>query len=269
MSEEFKEQIADYDSIEVADRQRQWTSLSFSVVATTVVSLYVVIPWLLSFFIEQPDVEQKISEGNMMLNLLLSQVPIVAVLLILAFAVQRDLSIRDKFDFKNWNWIYLIQPFGLELIMLPAIWFVTKIFLFVSERFFDTPLEAGHLEAFLMECSDSTLIYMSVGAVIVAPFIEELVFRKIVFCYVKKYSSTVIATIITSLLFAVVHCSLVKIPALVVIAVFLQMLYLRYKSIYPSIILHMVHNGVTFLILVVIRHLMKDDSTRALIEQYL
>ena len=45
--------------------------------------------------------------------------------------------------------------------------------------------------------------------------------------------------------------------------------FLVTSLIYPSIILHMVHNGVTFLILIVIRILMKDESTRALIEQYM
>ena len=269
MSEESTDSITSHRLIETENERSQWINLSFYVITASVVLLYVVMPAALSLLVKQPEVEQPISEVNMILNLLLSQFPLIVVLMMLAFAVQRSMSIRDKFSFKNWRWSYLIIPFGLELLILPAIWLVTRIFLFVSERFFDTSLETGPLEAFLMECSDSTLIYMAVGAVIIAPVIEELIFRKIIYDFVKKYSSTIAATIFTSLLFAVIHCSLIKIPALFVIALFLQAVYNRYKSIYPAILLHVVHNGITFLLLIVFRAMMKDESTRALLEQYL
>jgi len=269
MIDKSSEPITVQDLAEIADRQSKWTNLSFYVITSTIVLLYVVIPGLLSFFIKQPAVELEISEGDMILNLFLSQIPIIIVLLILSFAVLRNISVKDKFQFKNWKWIYLTLPFGLELLLLPAIWLITYIFIFISEYLFKTPLDAGHLEAFLLECSDNTLIYMAVGAVIIAPIIEELVFRKIIYGFIKQYSSTVTATIFTSLLFAVVHCAVVKIPALFVIALFLQVLYIHYKSIFPAIILHMVHNGTTFLLLVCIRILMKDESMRSVIEQYM
>jgi len=269
MTDKSSEPITAQDLAEIADRQSKWANLSFYLILSVIIFLYVVVPGLLSFFIKQPNVEQEISEGDMIFSLFLSQIPIIIVLLILSFAVLRDISVKDKFQFKNWKWIYLILPFGLELLLLPAIWLITYIFIFISEYLFNAPLDAGHLEVFLLECSDKTLIYMAVGAVIVAPIIEELVFRKIVYGFIKQYSSTVIATIFTSLLFAVVHCAVVKIPALFVIALFLQVLYIHYKSIYPSIILHVVHNGATFLILICIRTLMKDELMRSVIEQYM
>ena len=250
-----------------SDEKQEWITFSFTVIAAVIAILYFFIPLLLSQFMKAPVAGHTITDQDMIYSLLFSQGPIIVILVLLAIAFKRTISIKEKFAFTNWNWSFTTFPFFIELLLLPAIWLVTVIFQLVTTFFFDLTLPPRDLQVFLMGCSEQTLIIMAIGAVIIAPIIEELMFRKIIFDFVEKNTSQLIAIVVTSALFAAVHFTLIQSPALFLIAVVLQLLYIKYKSIYPAIIMHMVHNGTTFLILIALRYMMKNDFLRAIIEQ--
>ena len=83
-----------------------------------------------------------------------------------------------------------------------------------------------------------------VAAVIVAPIVEEFLFRGLLYRYLKARMPVAAAMVCTALPFAAAHIFLPLIPALFMFGLVLNYVAERYDSLYPSIGLHMVQNGV-------------------------
>ena len=98
--------------------------------------------------------------------------------------------------------------------------------------------------------SPTVLLAVSVivGAVIIAPFSEEILFRLVLFDALRPAGEKR-AAVMTAAIFAVVHGSLLHIPALFFLGLVLQRLRLRSGSLWHPILAHMLFNGLTFLYL--------------------
>jgi len=260
------EAVLSENPVHIVDEQAAWIKFSFTVVIFMVIGLYFVIPAIFPLSAPENAETTPITGLGMLISLLFSQLPVITILIMLAFFFHKEVSICDKFQLKNWNWAFLALPFGLELLIFPTLILVTLGFQELVSSLFNYQLPAGELETITLTCSNTAFIIIAVGAVIVAPIIEELVFRKVIYDFMEKQAGRIIAVIFTSLLFAAVHGSIIKTPALFILALVLQLLYISYRSICPCIILHMVHNGSAILLVAIARHLMQYDSFRILIE---
>ncbi len=245
----------------------EWLEFSFVTVTLTLFLIYLFIPLIISIFTPpQTEVTSEIDGVQMVVSLIISQAPAMIILTLIALLFYTELPIKDKFRLKNWRWYYLAIPFGLEVVILPTIWIVTSIFAISVKIFFDIELPARELQTFLMDCETITLIPVFISAVFIAPVIEELIFRKIIFDFAEKHIGTISSLIVTSVMFTTIHFTVVQSPALFIIAVALQILYIKFKSIYPCILFHMVHNGTTFLILILLRYLAQHEQFKYLLE---
>jgi membrane protease YdiL (CAAX protease family) len=84
--------------------------------------------------------------------------------------------------------------------------------------------------------------------VILAPIIEEIVFRGILFSAIKKRYGLTIGVIGSSLVFTLVHFDPVQMISVLPLGVYLALMYHRTGSIYPGIILHATWNLLVLLI---------------------
>lgn len=82
--------------------------------------------------------------------------------------------------------------------------------------------------------------------VIVAPIAEELLFRGYVLGKLRKYAPLWIAILITSILFAIVHFAWNVGLDVFALSIVLCVLRVVSGSLWPSIMLHMLKNGVAF-----------------------
>ncbi len=85
-----------------------------------------------------------------------------------------------------------------------------------------------------------------VGIVIIAPLAEELLFRGYLFGKLRRYIPTWLAIFITSALFAAVHGQWNVAIDTFALSIILCLLRVTTGSIWPSILLHMLKNGVAF-----------------------
>ena len=102
-------------------------------------------------------------------------------------------------------------------------------------------------------CSNANFIMLIFAVIIVAPITEEIVFRRIIYSWLTRYCSKWGAIIITSTLFALVHDSLAMFTALFALAICFQLIYLKYNSLIPSIIMHACFNSISATLLLLIR----------------
>jgi membrane protease YdiL (CAAX protease family) len=81
------------------------------------------------------------------------------------------------------------------------------------------------------------------AGVIVAPLVEELFFRGFVFSGLRTRYGWPKAATLSSLLFTVFHLQPLAIPPMLLLGYFVALLYQRSRSLWPSILMHMLMNA--------------------------
>lgn len=98
----------------------------------------------------------------------------------------------------------------------------------------------------LRHSSDIPLIMIiCFSAAIAAPLVEELIFRGYLYPIMKKYTGAWFALITTSLLFGIIHVSLVPFIPLAIFGAMLVLLYEYTGTIWTPIIAHCIFNTTT------------------------
>lgn len=99
----------------------------------------------------------------------------------------------------------------------------------------------------MMSARDLALLLLA--AAVIAPIVEEMLFRGLLYRYLRARMDAVWAVGLSAGLFAALHAVPVLLPMLLVIGVVLALLAERYDSILPGIVLHALHNGVMLVLL--------------------
>ncbi len=92
----------------------------------------------------------------------------------------------------------------------------------------------------------SEYILAFISLVIVAPVAEEILFRGYLFGKLRKYAPLWVAVLVTSLLFALVHFQWNVSIDVFALSIVLCLLRVVSGSLWPSILLHMLKNGIAF-----------------------
>jgi len=159
--------------------------------------------------------------------------------------------------FRNWKWYYIPETVGLEFVFLAfSIVFGIGMLLFktlfpVLYNLMKNLSNAPYL--FIKEIDWGTFAIIVVGAVFIAPAVEEITFRAVMFKGLKKYTNVYAAAIITSLIFAAFHFNVIQFIPLFILGLLFQFLYISHKSIFPGIIFHTIHNGIAMSFLFLIK----------------
>ncbi len=95
----------------------------------------------------------------------------------------------------------------------------------------------------------SAMLTMLVMAGVVAPFAEELVFRGLLFPWLRARLGVPAAVLLSALCFAALHGAAILIPALTVVGVAFAVIYQRSGSLWPAIVAHGVFNGIMIVLL--------------------
>lgn len=87
-----------------------------------------------------------------------------------------------------------------------------------------------------------------ITACVVAPFLEEMLFRGIFLrSFLRNYQATS-AILLSSFLFGIAHLNIYQFAVALLIGVFAGWLYVRTRSLWPSILVHAIYNGLSFLL---------------------
>ncbi len=104
----------------------------------------------------------------------------------------------------------------------------------------------------LVEAEFDTLLNSPWGYIIIcllAPVLEEVVFRGAVLQVLsERLSSPILTIVLSALIFSVLHFNPAQMPSTFLIGLLLAWLFMRTNSIVPGILYHWVHNSVVFLI---------------------
>lgn len=163
-----------------------------------------------------------------------------AVMAGIAWAIARGLD-RDSLGFRrpaSWG-----RAAGLGLASLVAIW--------AAGAALGQFLEAGKEQGLVPDGWDSSraapFAANFVVVAVVAPVVEELVYRGVGFSLVASLGGPVVAIVVTALAFGLAHGLVVALPVLSLFGAVLGFLRWKTASLYPPMILHGIFNATALL----------------------
>jgi len=124
-------------------------------------------------------------------------------------------------------------------------YFAQALAVLIEMKIFGITVESENT-ATLMEMTRIAPLFIIVTTII-APILEEIVFRKIIFGSLYKRTNFLIAGVLSSLIFAVVHGELIHILIYASMGFVFAYLYVKTKRIIVPIIVHMALNTIAVL----------------------
>ncbi len=119
----------------------------------------------------------------------------------------------------------------------------------VSKYFIDeNPLESNPVFTLLID-GDSSFAFISVFvmAVVLAPILEEILFRGLLFRLLQRKWSTELAAVVTSVIFGMIHFNLYSFLPITILGMILAWSCQKSNSLITPIIAHALWNGTTLL----------------------
>lgn len=146
------------------------------------------------------------------------------------------------------------QTVPLFLKFLPVIWIVTliwgKLLSALENAGVVDAVEPQELITLFQEGGDPLAIGLLVlMAVVLAPIVEELIFRGCVYRFLKSQTTLLPAQFISGCIFSLMHANLMSFVPLLVVGILLARIYEKSGNLYVSIWFHTFFNGFSLLML--------------------
>ncbi|MDD4422833.1 MAG: type II CAAX endopeptidase family protein [Eubacteriales bacterium] len=220
----------------------RWLDTAFYVSAGLLFIFYFVTPFLFSFLGQ----EFKALPKNVQIFLMV--VPHQALLLAGMFFIAEFGSggakpgeISSRLGFLPCGFADLRFAVLLILLVFPLSALLNSLVYIISSRI-GIALPPPVVGQLLSSCPWPGFVIIAFGALVLAPLGEEIIFRRIIFCYASKYVSVIGAAVISSAVFAAAHFNIRHFAGLFILGLALQFLYIRNRSLYPCILLHFIQN---------------------------
>jgi membrane protease YdiL (CAAX protease family) len=128
---------------------------------------------------------------------------------------------------------------GPLLLIVPALLIVQGVLSDFLVSLF--PMESWH-ERMFSDLTGSGIASVA-GVVLVAPFVEEFLFRGIILRGLLRAHSPGRAILMSSLLFGAAHLNLYQFVGAAFMGLLLGWIYLRFRSVLPCVLLHAMYNA--------------------------
>jgi uncharacterized protein len=164
-------------------------------------------------------------------------------LLIILFLLKRDISERHRASGR----VTRTAAIGWSIIGVFLAFFAQMIAGLIEVNVLGIDPGSENTEN-LVEIAKATPLFILVGAII-APILEEIIFRKIIFGSIyQKFNSFILAGIVSSVIFAVIHFDFEHLLIYTAMGFTFAFLYVKTKRIIVPIIAHATMNTIVFVV---------------------
>lgn len=136
-----------------------------------------------------------------------------------------------------------LKPISAKGI-IPIIIFAIGFNVIVSVVISNIPWPKEWIDAYMTNSSSLDGSVMSwLAAVVMAPILEEIVFRGLIYTRLKKGMPTIVAAILASLVFGLMHGTIIWVLYAFVLGMVMTWIFERYQSLTANIIFHLAFNA--------------------------
>lgn len=168
--------------------------------------------------------------------LLFPETTIIVILIYLVFFYDDEKKVNFK---KNG-----ISYFKLISHFIPIIYLISltsKLLLFEYEE--------QKLVTDLKNSADLD-IKLVISIILIAPIIEEIIFRSFIYRLIKRYTNILLSSLLTALLFGLIHDNILAFTILFMLSIFLTYMYEKYGNLMYSILTHMFFNTLMLIFII-------------------
>jgi membrane protease YdiL (CAAX protease family) len=181
------------------------------------------------------------------------QIALLSAGLIPAIIFSKKLPLKRKLRLENWKFSYLPIAIAALILIRPITGIVYLALNHFVLAYYPLHLEMPKIRELIQNSTPSQLALTIALSVLIAPIAEEIFFRRIVFGFLSGVLGPIAACLAASALFASFHENLLTLPALFILGLSFQLMYMKFNSLYPAIILHVLNNLASIIILIMQR----------------
>ena len=172
----------------------------------------------------------------------------IPILCISIYFVGKTGRLFRKFKLRSLHYSHILISLASAVLLLIVAGNVLRIYhMLLSTN--GIKLDSPKIEKLLQTSDSGSLYLMCFGIIVLAPISEELIFRRFIFGFLAPRYGFVAALLLTSLAFALIHFSLYSLPALFILGIGFQLIYLKFGSLYPAIMMHAFSNAIAVTLL--------------------
>jgi hypothetical protein len=172
-----------------------------------------------------------------------------AVALILGvylFGIRRRNLSWESVGLRSTTWSWVLISVIVTLILIPIVGLITLAVLFLSGQ----PLDNPQLDFLLPEgLSALDAIFMLLLAGIVAPFGEELLFRGVIYTFLRERWGIWLSVLLSSFLFGLIHGNVAIGVTGFLLGVVAAIVYEYSKSLWTAVVVHAINNSLKIALL--------------------
>ena len=205
-----------------------------------------VLIFILINFISGEKLEDLV-EPTITQTLLLTSLEAIALILgVYLFGIRRRNYKWDAVGIRSTTWPWVLISITVTLILIPVVSLVTLLILFLSGQ----PMENPQLDFLLPEgLSAMNAIFMLILAGIVAPFGEELLFRGVLYTFLRERWGIWLGVIVSSLIFGVIHGNLAVGLTGFLLGIVAALVFEYSNSLWTAVIVHAINNSLKIALL--------------------
>jgi len=143
------------------------------------------------------------------------------------------------------------------LITLPLIMLAGFVINLISNYYGVNPEMQDVVKWILEEKSLFILISLLFFGIIIAPLIEEIIFRGFLQSALKNYFGERYAVLVSASLFAAVHMDIFAFFQILILGILLGYLYEKTQTLAASVVVHILHNSLTLVFLLYFKYFLK------------
>lgn len=215
--------------------------LAIQVLVINVIEIAYVIYWHMNGISSSIEIKNMLTETFRDKALLLTMVSALVTIPIVSIFIKKDIEQKKethtlkRYEPVNKLLYFLIIPFGIFSME----W--ASMFVSILKNFMPKFMIESYTGAQTAIYESSIILQLLAGG-IVAPIVEEMIFRGLVYQRMKEYSNIKIAAIVSAVAFGVFHGNWIQAPYAIIIGLMAVFVYEKYKSMIAPIVLHMSAN---------------------------
>jgi len=213
-----------------------------------VMLLFILSKLMLSYLGIEKIYETTNYKSWIILGIYIMQILIITIPLILFTVVKYGSKIRD-FGFNKVKIRKLILGVIMAYLAFIGFGILISIFSFLTGTEIPGFQEQEEILPLFGE-DPFSLIIAFIVIVVIAPIFEEIFFRGYVLQTLIKKVNVYWGSIITALFFSFVHFEFQIFLSIFVLAIIINWLFIRFKSIWPCVAFHTLNNLITFLVVI-------------------
>jgi membrane protease YdiL (CAAX protease family) len=172
----------------------------------------------------------------------------LGIILLHVFLDYHHVSWPEFLGFRQTGWLTVVRALVAAALILPVALTLNSLSAMLLTKIHVTPVEQISMQALNVSVSLSQRIIFGIGAIVLAPIVEESFFRGIFYPTIKQLGYPRMALYGSSLLFAFIHFNLMTFVPLFVLGLVLVWLLETTDTLMAPMLAHGCFNAANFLI---------------------